>query len=263
MDNKELHECQHLFGLIGYPISHSFSKEYFSDKFLKEGINSSYYELFPLKKIEELPHLIKQFPNLKGLNVTLPYKEKVIPFLSGIDKSAKGIGAVNTIKIEEGKLFGFNTDVYGFETSLIQFIKKESKLVDNALVLGTGGASKAVVYVLKKMNISYQLVSRDKEKGDLTYTDLDEKILSKNQLIINTTPLGMAPKVDDSPKLDYDKLNSNHLLFDLVYNPEKTVFLTKGKQQGCSTLNGLPMLYLQAEKAWEIWNPKIDKKMRK
>jgi shikimate dehydrogenase len=261
LNRKEISEYQHLFGLIGYPLSHSFSKKYFSDKFLKEGIKNCYYELFPLKTIEEFPKLINDFPNLKGINVTLPYKESVLSFLDEIDEDAKEVGAVNTIKIESGKLSGYNTDVYGFENSLVHFMEKNPlKPIHNALILGTGGASKGMKYVLKKLKFSYLMVSRNRKKGDLTYEDLDEKILSNCQLIVNTTPLGMAPKTNDFPKLDYDKLNSNHFLFDLVYNPEKTVFLAKGIEQGCSVINGLSMLYLQAEKAWEIWNSEVDKK---
>ncbi len=252
---KNISEYKHLFGLIGYPLSHSFSKKYFSDKFLKEGISDCYYELFPLNDIAEFPALIKKHPNLKGLNVTLPYKELVIPFLDKLDESAAAIGAVNTIKIDSGKLSGYNTDAYGFEKSLTDFIKKnQSKPIQKALVLGTGGASKAVTYVLKKLNIFYLTISRNPEKGDLTYDDLDQNIISNTQLIVNTTPLGMAPKKDTFPMIKYEWLDSNHFLFDLVYNPEKTVFLTRGKNQGCSVMNGLPMLHLQAEKAWEIWN---------
>ncbi len=258
---KKLSAYKHLFGLIGYPIAHSFSKNYFSDKFLKEGINDSYYELFPLKMIGELPDLIHRFQNLKGLNVTIPYKELVIPFLDEIDENAKEVGAVNTIKVESGKLFGYNTDVYGFEKSLRQFLNQaQLKTIKKALILGTGGAAKAVKYVLKKLGISYSLVSRKIKKGDLLYEDLDEKTLSAYQLIINTTPVGMAPKTATFPDLNYNLLDSNHFLYDLVYNPEKTVFLTKGKKQGCMIMNGLPMLHLQAEKAWEIWSFLIDKK---
>ena len=261
MASKKITEYKHLFGLIGYPIAHSFSKRYFSDKFLKEGIEDSHYELFPLKEIGELPALIRDYPNLKGLNVTIPYKELVLPYLDGIDKSAEEVGAVNAIKIDSGKLYGYNTDVYGFEKSLNQFLNEgHLKSIQKVLILGTGGASKAVKYVIKKLGKQYSLVSRNSKKGDLTYKDLYEKTLSDYQLIINTTPLGMAPKTDTFPDLKYNLLDSNHFLFDLVYNPEKTVFLIKGKKQGCLIANGLPMLHLQAEKAWEIWNPIIDKK---
>lgn len=261
MKNKKLTEYQHLFGLIGFPISHSFSKKYFSNKFLNEGINNCLYELFPLRDISELPYLIEDFPNLTGLNVTLPYKELVIPYLDEIEESVKEIGAVNTIKIESGKLTGYNTDAFGFEESLFQFLNENQiKSINKALVLGTGGASKAVKYVLKKLEISYFMVSRDAEKGDFTYDDLTANLIAECQLIINTTPLGMAPKMDSFPKLKYDLLDSNHFLYDLVYNPEKTVFLAKGEKQGCSIINGLPMLYLQAEKAWELWNSIVDKK---
>ena len=256
---NKLLKYQHLFGLIGYPLSHSFSKKYFSDKFAKERIENCYYELFPLKIIEEFPELVSKFSNLKGINVTLPYKQKVIPFLDELDEGAMAVGAVNTIKVESGKLSGHNTDVYGFEKSLTQIIdKNQLKNIRQALILGTGGASKAVKYVLKKNGISFSIVSRKKEKGDFVYEDMGGEVLSKYQLIVNTTPLGMEPKTDGFPKLDYEQLNSNHFLFDLVYNPEKSVFLRKGQKQGCAIMNGLSMLYLQAEKAWEIWNPKID-----
>lgn len=264
MENKKITNFKYLFGLIGFPVSHSFSQTYFLEKFKNEGFNNCFYELFPLEKIDEFPFLIKKLPNLKGLNVTLPHKETVIPYLDSLDESAEGVGAVNTIKIENGELKGYNTDVFGFEKSLLRFMEKhQSVKIKNALVLGTGGASKAVQFVLKKMGISYYVVSRNVGKGDLVYEDLDVNIYLKTHLIVNTTPLGMAPKIDTFPNLKYNLLNSNHFLIDLVYNPEKTVFLTKGKKQGCSVLNGLPMLHYQAEKAWEIWNPKIGKKMRK
>jgi shikimate dehydrogenase len=258
---EKLSKYKHLFGLIGYPLSHSFSKKYFSEKFSNEGLTDCYYELFPLKEIAELPALLRKYPNLKGLNVTIPFKELVIPFLDGIDESAKEVGAVNTIKIESGKLFGYNTDVYGFEKSLLRFLNNSQlQSIQKALVLGTGGASKAVSFVFEKLGIAHSLVSRNVEKGDFTYEGLDSKIVAEFQLIVNTTPLGMAPKTDTFPALNYNLLSSNNFLFDLVYNPEKTVFLAKGEKQGCSIINGLPMLHFQAEKAWEIWNPVIGKK---
>jgi shikimate dehydrogenase len=260
LELKKLSKYKYLFGLIGYPLSHSFSKKYFSEKISNEKIRDCYYELFPLKEIAEFPALLRKYPNLEGLNVTIPYKETVIPFLDKVDESAAQVGAVNTIKIESGKLFGYNSDVYGFEKALLQFLnKKQLNSIQNALILGTGGASKAVRFVLKKMELNCFLVSRNAKKGDFTYEDLDSKTLSDFQLIINTTPLGMVPKTDTFPALKYKQLSSNHFLFDLVYNPEKTVFLAKGEKQGCSILNGLSMLNLQAEKSWEIWNSVIDK----
>ncbi len=252
MKNRELLAYDRLFGLIGYPLSHSFSKKYFSQKFGEEGITSAYYELFPLEQIEQFPELMQSYPNLVGLNVTIPYKQAVMPYLDTIDPAAAEVGAVNTIRVEDGRLTGYNTDVYGFEISLRVFLGNQP--VKEALVLGTGGAAKAVMYVLHKMDITYQTVSRDAEKGDLTYTDMDELLLSNISLIINTTPLGMAPHMERAPDLPYWSLNSTHFLYDLVYNPEKTVFLSEGIQRSCPTKNGLEMLYLQAEKAWSIWN---------
>jgi shikimate dehydrogenase len=243
-----------LYGLIGYPLTHSFSKKYFTQKFEREGIANSQYELFALESIEDFPKLLKAKPNLCGLNVTIPYKEKVIPYLDKIDESANEIGAVNTIKIENGRLTGFNTDVFGFRESLTNFIKKNKlKPIRKALVLGTGGASKAVGYVLEKMGVEHALVSRYEEKGDFKYKDLDSHIINDTQLIVNTTPLGTFPKIDSFPDIPYELLNNNHLLFDLVYNPEKTVFLIKGEERGTHILNGLEMLRGQAEKSWEIW----------
>ena len=240
-----------LYGLIGYPLSHSFSKRYFTEKFTNEQKAGHFYELFPLEKIEALPDLLKRLPQLKGLNVTIPYKEMVIPFLDEIDAAAKSIGAVNTIKILNGKLKGFNTDVYGFEKSLLNI--SEEALPKQALILGTGGAAKAVAYVLNQLNISFLKVSRG-EKGDLRYSDIDASLLQSHPLIVNTTPLGMSPKTETCPDLPYQHLNEANVLYDLVYNPEKTLFLKRGTEQFCKVKNGLEMLHLQAEKAWEIWN---------
>lgn len=244
------------FTLIGYPLSHSFSEKYFTEKFKQEKILNHKYFLSPLESIEAFPNLIATTPNLAGLNVTIPYKEKVIPYLDEVSEEAKAIGAVNTIKIENGKLKGYNTDVYGFEKSLLNFLQKENKkiTVENALVLGTGGAAKAVVFILKKIGIDPILVSRRPKSGDLTYSDLDTEIFKECRLIVNTTPLGMLPNLDSFPDLPYYRLNKNYFLYDLVYNPEKTVFLKRGESQGAVILNGLEMLHLQAEKAWEIWN---------
>ena len=244
-------------GLIGYPLSHSFSKKYFSNKFQEEGIKGYEYDLYPIENIEAFPKLLEDHPDLVGINVTIPYKEQVIPYLDAIHEEAHAIRAVNTIKIENGKLTGYNTDAYGFEKSVVDLLTNngEEKLlpVDQALVLGTGGASKAVLFILKKLNIHPQLVSRTKGKGDLTYQEIDSKILERAKLIVNTTPLGMSPKIESFPNLSYDKLTSKHFLYDLVYNPEKTVFLNKGEMQKAKTKNGLEMLILQAEKSWEIW----------
>ena len=245
-------------GLIGYPLSHSFSKKYFSDKFKEEGIKGFEYELYPLERIEDLPDLLQTHPELIGLNVTIPYKEQVLPYLDAIYEEAYAIGAVNTIKIENGTLTGYNTDAYGFEQSLLELLgKNESENllpVQQALVLGTGGAAKAILYILKKLNIRPVLVSRSKEKGDLTYQDINAQIINQNQLIINTTPLGMSPKSDTFPSLPYESITSKHFLYDLVYNPEKTVFLQKGEKQKAKIKNGHDMLILQAERSWEFWN---------
>ncbi|HFB99450.1 MAG TPA: shikimate dehydrogenase [Phaeodactylibacter sp.] len=248
------------FTLIGYPLSHSFSKKYFTQKFEKENIPDCEYTLSPLENIKDFPRLLTSFSNLVGLNVTIPYKEKVIPYLDEISEEAQAIGAVNTIKIENGQLKGYNTDVYGFEKSLLSFLQKKQNdtsnqkiTIENALVLGTGGAAKAVVYVLKKIGIEPILVSRQSGKGDLTYADLDTPIFSECKLIVNATPLGMSPNLQSHPNLPYHRLNKDYFLYDLVYNPEKTVFLMLGNSKGAATKNGLEMLHLQAEKAWKFW----------
>ncbi len=253
---KELENISRLFGLIGYPLSHSFSKRYFTGKFEKEGITACHYELFPLESITEFPALLKQYPNLQGLNVTIPYKQQVIPYLDSLDEGAAAVGAVNTIKLSGGRLRGYNTDVYGFERSLRRFLHEQDVREEplKALLLGTGGAARACAFVLNKMEIPHQLVSRTRSPGRLTYRELDETIMSNNRLIINTTPLGMSPHTETLPELPYRLLGSKHLLFDLVYNPEETLFMKKGRQQGAAAKNGLEMLHEQAEKAWDIWN---------
>jgi shikimate dehydrogenase len=244
-----------LFGLIGYPLSHSFSKGYFTSKFEKEQIANCKYENFPIESIQVLPSVLENNPDINGLNVTIPYKEKVIPFLNDISPEAKEIGAVNTIRIiKERKtirLKGYNTDVYGFMESLRPLLKPHHT---SALVLGTGGASKAVKFALKKLNITYTSVSRSKSEHTITYEDLTKEIMLHNMLIINTTPLGTFPKVEEYPPLPYQYLTSEHLLYDLVYNPAVTAFLNQGVLHNCQTKNGLEMLHLQAEKAWKIWN---------
>lgn len=239
------------FGLIGYPLSHSFSKKYFTDKFEKEGISKCQYDLFPLENLDDFPKLLLKTPFLVGLNVTIPYKEQIFKYLTEIDEAAQSVGAVNTIKITDSKLKGYNTDIYGFEKSLKNFLgdKKQGE----ALILGTGGAAKAVAYILNKMEIIFKYVSRRPQEGNLQYEDLNKNIIENHFLIINTTPLGMAPNLDTCPPIPYSYLNASHFLYDLVYNPEKTLFLNRGAEIGAQTKNGLEMLYLQAEKAWEIW----------
>jgi shikimate dehydrogenase len=239
------------FGLIGFPLSHSFSKGYFTEKFQKEKITDCQYDVFPLEKIEDFTELCEQHKNLTGLNVTIPYKEKIIPFLDELNEDAIEIGAVNTIKFIDGKKIGYNTDCYGFEMSLKPLLKAHQT---SALILGTGGASKAVEYVLKKLGISFQYVSRNKSEQSISYDELNENIVSSSSVIVNCTPLGMYPNVEIAPKIPYNFITNNHLLYDLIYNPEETLFLKEGKLRGAQTKNGLEMLYLQAEKSWEIWN---------
>lgn len=240
------------FGLIGKNISYSFSESYFQKKFDKEHIKDTSYQNFDLDSISEFKFLIKNNPEIAGLNVTIPYKEEVIPYLDLINKTAKEIGAINTIKItKKGNLKGYNTDYYGFKKSLKPLLTKQHK---KALILGTGGASKAVAYALKKLYIKYSYVSRTKTKDHFTYKELNEKIIKDHLVIINCSPVGTYPNVKDRPNLPYQFVTSEHVLFDLIYNPNETLFLKKGKQQGASICNGLRMLELQAEKSWEIWN---------
>jgi shikimate dehydrogenase len=249
--------AENLFGLIGFPLSHSFSKRYFSDKFQRERITNAYYELFPIAKIEQLPGLLSRYPNLKGLNVTIPYKQAVIPYLSRLDEGAAAIGAVNTIYItEEQALIGYNTDLYGFENSLYAWLLNERKGTAGlqALILGTGGAAKAVAYALKRLEIPHQLVSRKPGADQIGYGDLP---LAEAHLIINTTPLGMSPHTEHCPQLEYAQLGPQHYLYDLVYNPEQTLFMKKGAAQGAKVKNGMEMLIGQAEKAWQIWQSDI------
>lgn len=243
-------------GLIGFPLSHSFSQKYFTQKFAELGLTDWQYNLFPIENLENFPTLILQNPDLVGLNVTIPHKVEIINYLDELDKGAEAVGAVNTIKISiytNGKkcLKGYNTDVYGFEMSLKPLLKPHHK---KALILGTGGASKAVKFVLDKLEIESQFVSRNPSANQLSYISLNEKILQEHFLIINTTPLGMYPNLDSCPEIPYQYLTKNHLVYDLVYNPEETLFLQKAKAQGAQTKNGLEMLHQQAEKAWEIWN---------
>lgn len=247
-----------VFGLIGYPVSHSWSANYFSEKFSKENLKNHHYELFPIKDLSAFPELISSYPNLVGLNVTIPHKENIIPFLHDLDLSAADIGAVNTIKFirSNSNLFlkGFNTDVIGFEKSLEYF---KIDVPQKVLILGTGGAAKAVEWVLKKKNCQINLVTRNPGKpGQISYSDIKQKSLEDYTLIINTTPLGMYPDIENMPDLPYHTLTKNHVLYDLIYNPEETLFLQQGKERGCKTVNGLYMLQQQAEAAWSIWNSK-------
>jgi shikimate dehydrogenase len=238
------------FGLIGKSLRHSFSKGYFREKFQKEGSDHS-YENFELESIADFPNLLSQNPDIKGLNVTIPYKESIIPYLDDLDPVAREIGAVNTVLISEGRTEGFNTDVIGFKNSLKPFLKHG---MEKALILGTGGASKAVAYVLKYLGINCFFVSR--EPGDaktLAYDLLNREAMKQFRLIVNTTPLGTFPDIDEFPKIPYEYLTVDHLLYDLIYNPSETVFLKKGKEMGATTLNGLGMLKSQAEASYKIW----------
>ncbi|NDK56098.1 shikimate dehydrogenase family protein [Pontibacter fetidus] len=241
----------HKFGLIGKKLGHSFSKRYFTQKFEQEGITDAVYELYELPTIAELPQLLQANPELVGLNVTVPYKEEVIPYLDELDETAARIGAVNTIKITNGKTKGYNTDYIGFRDSLERFYPATKH--SRALVLGTGGAAKAVCAALQNLDINYTILSRTAKPGHLTYSTLTPERMPQYQLIINTTPLGMYPAVETFPDLPYQALTPLHYLYDLVYNPEETLFLQKGKAVGAQTINGLAMLHGQAEAAWMIW----------
>jgi shikimate dehydrogenase len=243
------------FGLIGYPLGHSFSKKYFSEKFRRENIADCSYENYPLTNISQVIELIKNEQELCGFNVTIPYKSEIIPFLSAIDDEAKEIGAVNVVKIlrRNGKtsLAGFNSDITGIRDSLHQFLKAPAK---NAIILGTGGSSKAVAYILRKEGFVVSTVSRSPKPGTISYSELNSGLIEKAAIIVNTTPVGMFPDINAMPDIRYDLLGSGQILFDLVYNPEQTRFLKMGAERGCITISGIKMLYSQAEKAWEIWN---------
>lgn len=238
------------FGLIGFPLTHSFSPDYFAKKFDREGIRDAKYKSFPLDKIADLPALLES-EKLSGLNVTIPYKESVIPYLDEIDEIAQVIGAVNCIKITDGKLKGYNTDTWGFTESLKSFL---GNIQPKALILGTGGSSKAVAFALDSLNIPYEYVSRQSRNSGITYNDLTAEIINAHHLIINTTPIGMYPGINEAPDIPYEYLTAGHYLFDLIYNPEQTLFLQQGLRYGTRTQNGLKMLHLQAEKSWKIWN---------
>ncbi len=242
-------------GLIGYPLVHSFSKKYFNEKFDNENIKNVSYQNFELKNINELKSLIKRNSDLRGLNVTIPYKEKVIKYLDKIDEKYLNIGAVNVIKIIDNKLFGINTDYEAFKITLKEWL--DNSFNSKALILGTGGSSKSVSLALKELNIDHNFVSRKKRKNVFSYEDLlDIKIFSNYKLIINTTPLGMYPKINLLPNIPYSLITKNYYLYDLVYNPETTKFLEKGKRKGAKIKNGLEMLHLQAELSWNYWNQK-------
>ncbi|MGC4021602.1 MAG: shikimate dehydrogenase [Cyclobacteriaceae bacterium] len=242
------------FGLIGSTVSHSFSKSYFDEKFFREGLRDYHYDLYQLKNVDEIKKLLSENPELCGLNVTIPYKEQVLKFLNDIDPTAKNIGAVNVIKIKDGTLKGFNTDSDAFYETVQKWfpVVKDAK----ALVLGTGGSSKAVQQALKKLSIPFETVSREKSKANHTYESLEKNknIISEASLIINTTPLGMSPDTNNLPPINYELITPHHFVYDLIYNPARTLFIQKAEMRGATIKNGLEMLQIQAEKAWAIWN---------
>ena len=238
------------FGLIGKTLKHSFSRSYFEKKFHELGIDDCIYENYELQSIDDLPGLLG-VPELAGLNITIPYKEEIIPFLHSKNKIVEAIGACNCIKVVDGQLHGFNTDAVAFKNSLQKYLQPHHKC---ALVLGTGGASKAVQYALTELAIDYVLVSRHKKENQLGYEDVGEDTVTGHQVLINTTPLGMYPNVDQDPPIPYSALTKNHLLYDLTYNPPKTKFLQQGESKGAQVINGYEMLVAQAEESWRIWN---------
>jgi shikimate dehydrogenase len=241
------------FGLLGKNISYSFSRKYFSEKFQELKLNDFKYYNFDIPEIEEFPFLMYQKEHeFGGINVTIPYKEAVMKYLDEIDADAQKIGAVNTIKItDDNKLVGYNTDFYGFKNSLKPLVKNHHK---KALILGTGGASKAIAYAFSEMNIEYKFVSRKVSEGMLLYSMLNEQNMEEYTIIVNCTPIGTHPNINECPNIPYQFLSDKHLLFDLIYNPEVTKFLSEGQKRGATIKNGLEMLQLQAEKSWEIWN---------
>jgi len=244
------------YGLIGYPLHHSFSQSYFNEKFRSEKIDAEYVN-FEIPTIKEFPGIIKNNPDLKGLNVTIPYKEQIIPYLDGLSDNAKAIGAVNVIKFvrnksgKKVKLTGYNSDVIGFQQSLEPLLEKHHQ---SALILGTGGASKAIRRGLENLGISFQFVCIEKTAYSIFYEDITPEMMQKHTVIVNCTPVGMFPNVNECPNIPYDLLTPHHLLYDLVYNPDETLFLKKGKEHGTKAKNGLEMLLLQAFASWEFWH---------
>ena len=244
------------FGLIGYPLSHSFSQKYFSDKFEAEGIDAEYCN-FPIESIDDLNDVLRTEPNLVGLNVTIPYKTAIIPFLDEVASCANSIQSVNTVCVTRTNngwtLRGANTDVIGFKESIASHVSGHSQ----ALILGTGGAAKAAFHVLEDMGLECNSVSRRPDEGDFTYEELTPEDIWEHSIIVNCTPLGMYPKIDDAPEIPYESITPEHVLFDMIYNPEETVFLKHGRKRGATTINGLKMLERQAEESWRIWNNEI------
>ncbi|GGE91021.1 shikimate dehydrogenase [Chishuiella changwenlii] len=241
------------FGLIGRNIAYSFSKTYFAEKFKNENIVDAVYNVFDLNTISEVENVFKK-EGLVGFNVTIPYKQEIIPFLDELSPEAEKIGAVNTVLIKDGKKIGYNTDSHGFHHSILPLLEEHHK---KALVLGNGGAAKAVFYILDKLNIEYKIVSRNFLENHFTYNDINESVIKDYQIIINCSPVGTFPNVENAPLLPYQSIDKTHLLYDLIYNPPVTKFLENGDNNSAKTKNGHEMLVLQAEKAWEIWN-KVD-----
>jgi len=239
------------YGLIGYPLSHSFSQRYFTEKFVKESIKGAVYESYSIPKMDNLKSILEQHQDLCGFNVTIPYKKEVLAFLSSASPVVEAMGACNCVKIDNGKLVGHNTDVVGFEQSLLPYLKDHHR---HALILGTGGAAAAVAYVFNQRAVPFQYVSRKKTDTSLAYEDLSERMMQEHTLIINTTPLGMSPLVDQCPSIPYQWINNQHHCFDLIYNPAETLFLQKAKAAGATIQNGAEMLVIQAEESWRIWN---------
>lgn len=241
------------FGIIGYPLTHSFSKQYFTEKIEREDIPNAIYNTFPLNLIEDFPALLRNNPSLRGLSVTIPYKEQVLKYIDNLSDEVTEIGATNCIRIRDGVLKAFNTDVVGFEQTFVKQLKANHT---KALILGTGGASKAVQYVLNKLSIEFLVVSRKEFSTEnfIRYQQVTESLVGEYNIVINTTPLGMSPDEETCPDIPYKFLTAEHYLYDLVYKPAKTLFLTKGEEQGALIYNGFEMLTIQAEENWRIWN---------
>jgi len=238
------------YGIIGNPLGHSFSKGFFTEKFAKEGIDAQYLN-FQIPEIGKLTDVLKENPELRGINVTLPYKTEVIPFLDELSDEAREIGAVNVVQIRNGHLKGFNSDIIGFTRSIQPLLKPHHK---KALILGTGGASRAIRVGLTRLGLEWKYVSRTPREGMITYDDITAETLKEYEVIVNCSPVGMFPKVDECPAIPYEFLTADNLLYDLVYNPEDTLFLKRGREQGARGKNGLEMLHLQAIASWEFWN---------
>ena len=238
------------YGIIGFPLGHSFSKGFFTEKFAKEGIDAQYLN-FEIPDANMLLDILRDNPELRGLNVTLPHKQAVIPLLDELSDEAKEIGAVNVIRVRDGKLTGFNSDIIGFTESIRPLLQPHHK---KALILGTGGASRAIRVGLTRLGIEWTYVSRTAREGMLTYAQLTPEVMKEYTVIVNCSPVGMFPKVDQAPNIPYELLTQRHLLFDLVYNPEDTLFMQKGRAQGATVKNGLEMLHLQAVSSWEFWH---------